>query len=595
MKFLPELIVSKLTKICYTIKNHMPQKMKKEHPVIRFYKARHDRHYKDSYFHFWADMLLAGVLVALISTLAWLLIWQPRPDFMLEARLASARVLSGNSDEFIINYKNDEGYPIQGAVLKLDLPKGFAITSVDPSLKFDTNSNTFNLGDMEAGDKGELRLKGIIQGEIGERQFIGLNLTYQRGHLKKQLLSSIVYHIDSSALELALEIPEASYAGVAFNGTVEVKNAGDAVIENAALVLPKTDWEIAPNEAAFGNGVAKLSKLDPGEVRKIPFEATPLGEVGEKDFVVEGGLMIDETLVSQVTITKKVSVGEPVLELSTSFEQIAYEGKDTVLGLSFKNNGEYALSKLSFSFENKRDTMAVSKVSVNDSSFVAVNNSIAYSSELAPGAGENASVTVSFDRKGNSLNDYLSPSIIVSYQMNGQDFRYSVAVPRLKINSNLSVNSGGYYYGPQGDQLGIGPIPPQVDIPTTYWIIWEANNLGNDIANFEVSADLPANVVWLDQQSLVAGSLSYSPVGRRILWKVDALSQTGGNYRASFAVSIVPRTEDVGKTPDLLTNIGFRGSDLYTGADIVKKLANITTNIESDRKAAGKGVVEALD
>ena len=193
------------------------------------------------------------------------------------------------------------------------------------------------------------------------------------------------------------------------------------------------------------------------------------------------------------------------------------------------------------------------------------------------------------------MNDFLNLAVSIKYKMDGKEFNYSIAAPRLKINSNLSVNSGAYYYGPQGDQLGIGPIPPKVDIPTTYWIIWEANNLGNDIAEFEVSGDLPSNVVWLDQQSLVAGGLSYSPIGRRVLWKVDKLSQTGGNYRASFAISIVPRAEDLGKIPDLLSNLNFSGLDLYTEARISKKLANITTNIENDRQAAGKGRVESLE
>jgi len=588
----------------------MPQKISKNIPsspvsrgliveklnvLISLYKTRHDRHYKDSYFHFWADMLLAGVLIALVSTLAWLLIWQPHPEFMLEARLASARVLSGTSEELVINFKNDEKYAIQGAALKLDLPKDFIVKAAVPGAIFDANSNTFNLGDLDANAKGELRLQGIIQGEIGERQFIALSVTYQRGQLKKQLLSSIVYTIDGSALELSADIPEATYKGVAFNGIVEVKNAGDAAIENAVLMLPKSDWEISPNEFVFGDGTAKLPKLEAGEIRKIQFEAIPLGDLGEKDFTVESGLMQGEKVIPQSTIRKKISVTEPVLELSANFSETSFEGKEATLQLSLKNNGESDISKLSISFENKRDTMSVSRVSTESTMFSAVNNSIVYSSQLNPGKGEKVSVLLSFDRRGNVLNDYLNPSLAVSYAMDGKEYSYSVAVPRLKINSNLSVNSGGYYYGPQGDQLGIGPIPPKVDIPTTYWIIWEANNLGNDISNFEVSADLPANVVWLEQQSLVAGEISYSPVGRRVLWKVDKLAQTGGNYRASFAVSIVPRSEDIGKTPDLLLNLGFRGTDLYTDAQISKKLANITTNIENDRKAAGKGVVEPLE
>lgn len=563
--------------------------------LIQPLKARHERHYKDRYFHFWADMLLAGVLIALVTTLAWLIFWQPRPDFALEARFTSARVVSGDIDEFVISYENEEGSPIGGVVLTLELPKTFIVQSATPEILFDNKSNTFALGDLDKGAKGELRIKGIVQGEIGERQFIGLNLMYQYGQIKKQVLNSIVYNVDGSVIELSLEAPDNAYEGVSFNGTVEVKNSGNAVLNNAALLLPKTDWEISADQYDFNDGLLKLPALAPGEIKQVAFEATPLQGLGNKDFIVESVLMIDNTNIRQSKLARQLAVSEPELNVGLNFKKDVFEGNEAGLAMTFKNNGEAEISNLNLSFTNKRETMAVTRISSEQNNFSAVNNSLAYQPVLAAGEAISTELTVYFERRGNALNDFLNLSVAVSYMMDGKSFNYSIAAPRLKINSNLSVNSGGYYYGPQGDQLGIGPIPPKVDIPTTYWIIWEANNLGNDIAEFEVRGDLPTNVVWLDQQSLVAGGLSYSPIGRRVLWKVDQLGQTGGNYRASFAVSIVPRAEDLGKVPDLLSNLNFSGLDLYTGVRISKKLANITTNIESDRQAAGKGRVESLE
>ncbi len=563
--------------------------------LIEPLKARHERHYKDRYFHFWADMLLAGVLIALVTTLAWLLFWQPRPDFSLEGHFMSARVVSGDVDEFVINYENEEGRPIGGAVLSLELPKTFVVQSAAPAVLFDNKSNTFALGDLDKGAKGSLRIKGVVQGETGERQFIGLNLMYQYGQIKKQVLNSIVYNIDSSVLELSLETPGAAYEGVSFNGTVEVKNSGNAALNNAALVLPKSDWQISAGENALNDGLLKLPDLLPGESKQIPFEATPLQGLGEKDFVVESVLIVDDTNLLQSKIARRLLVTAPELNVALDFKNKVFEGNETALSMTFSNKGTSDISDLIFSFTNKRETMSVSRISSEKNDFSVVNNSLTYQPVLSAGQEASADVTIYFERQGNALNDFLNLAVSIKYKMDGKEFNYSIAAPRLKINSNLSVNSGAYYYGPQGDQLGIGPIPPKVDIPTTYWIIWEANNLGNDIAEFEVSGDLPSNVVWLDQQSLVAGGLSYSPIGRRVLWKVDKLSQTGGNYRASFAISIVPRAEDLGKIPDLLSNLNFSGLDLYTEARISKKLANITTNIENDRQAAGKGRVESLE
>jgi hypothetical protein len=334
--------------------------------------------------------------------------------------------------------------------------------------------------------------------------------------------------------------------------------------------------------------------LEPGETKRYNFSAITKETGGSLPINVEAQLISGDLVFKQAQINRVIAIVEPGLTVKTDWRDSVFSSHSATLNLNFKNNERAEITNVSFSFESARSTSVVSKLNSGAKNISLTNNTVNYSEALKAGAGDSAAIEVFLDRRTVSLNDSLAAKITVSYTMNGQAYSYVMTTPSLKINSNLSVSSGGYYYSAQGDQLGVGPIPPKVDIPTTYWIIWEANNLGNDIAPFEVSADLPANLVWLDQQSVVAGNLSYSPVTRRILWQVDSLAKSGGNYRASFAISIVPRTEDLGTVPVLLSNISFLGKDQYTGMNISKKLANITTNIESDRHAAGKGKVEAL-
>lgn len=165
--------------------------------LVQPLRDRHERHYKDNYFHLWADLLLAGILVGALVTLIWLLVWQPKPDFTLESRVNSSRILSGQSTEFNIRYANEEGHAIGAAVLELDVPKGFSLESAAPAVLFDENALAFNLGDLEAGDSGELTVRGVIRGELNERQFLGLTLSYQHDQIRKQVLNSLVYHIDA--------------------------------------------------------------------------------------------------------------------------------------------------------------------------------------------------------------------------------------------------------------------------------------------------------------------------------------------------------------------------------------------------------------
>ncbi len=564
--------------------------------MVQPLRDRHARHYRDSYFHFWADILLAATLIGLVVTLVWLMIWQPKPDFVLDAELETTQVLSGQSEEFIINYENEEGLPIEAVTLTALLPEHFIFESAQPAAIYDPQTSTFLIGNLEAGDSGQLRLRGRIQGAVDERQTLAMNLTYRHGDIRKQLLNSLTYHIDASVLETRLvDFPDNAYRSVAVNGGVEVTNTGRVQIDNAVLSFPESGWQITPQSGSLQDGNLALAPLAAGESRHISFTAINESPVGDYNFSVETSLLLEDDSLRQSIINESLTLAEPSLAVNATFKDKALSGGSATLDLNFTNNDAQPLSNLVFTIESRRDTMAVGTVTSATVNVTSANNVLQYTKELGSRETGELSALISLTRHSTLFNDFLDLGVTVSYTMAGKEYKYQVAVPKLKINSNLTVSSNAYYYGPQGDQLGIGPLPPKVDIPTTYWVIWEANNLGNDVKNFEVSADLPPNVVWVDQKSVVAGDLSYSPVGRRVLWKIDSLAETGGNYRVSFAISLVPRQIDLGLTPNLLSNLSFSGQDLYTGASIIKKLPNITTNLEADRLSSGKGIVEALE
>ena len=109
-----------------------------------------------------------------------------------------------------------------------------------------------------------------------------------------------------------------------------------------------------------------------------------------------------------------------------------------------------------------------------------------------------------------SLNlGHIAQSLI--YQREDSSVKQEEAINQNKIEPIidkkivLNVRSAGYYYSPQGDQLGIGPLPPMVDIQTNYWIFWQIGNFNSDLENFTLTAQLPENIVWTGKKSLLAG------------------------------------------------------------------------------------------
>ena len=565
--------------------------------IIALAKRRHARHYRDNYFHLWADLLLAGILIGSVIILLWLILWQPKPDFELSARTVSARIVSGQTEDFVISYKNTQGNPVQGATVSLTLPPHFILQSTEPSDNFNTESTTFSLGDLAKNAKGDLHIKGVVQGAINDKQFLGVDLTYlDNNTFKKQVLDSITYSIDSSALELQVQIPDTAYRGIPFNGSLDLKNTGQVDMQSIGLDF-SGGWNISPTNENFENNILSISNLKAGETRHIDFSAmTDTAALTETDFTVQSSLIFGTEIIPQTQTSHKVSIRVPSLNTIARFKDSSFSGSDLGLQIAFRNTEQSPISNLVFKIESKKTNASVKSFSTpTNTHFVLLDNSLTYQNSIGAGESGNLEALVSINRQTIELNDFLNLALDVSYRFNNTDYSYALALPTLKIDSNVTINSGGYYYGPQGDQLGIGPIPPHVGIPTTYWVIWEANNLGNDLSNAELSADLPANVVWLDQTSLVAGSASYSPVSRRILWHLDSIPKSGGNYRLSFAVSIVPDQSELGTIPNLVTNIQFTAKDEFTGSVVTKKLANITTNIESDPKAGGKGAVVPME
>jgi len=155
----------------------------------------------------------------------------------------------------------------------------------------------------------------------------------------------------------------------------------------------------------------------------------------------------------------------------------------------------------------------------------------------------------------------------------------------------LTVKAMGKYYSSQGDQLGVGPLPPVVDIPTNVWIFFEIENFNGDLEKFNLTAQLPENVVWTNKKSVLAGKLNFGQIGKRVVWEVDLVDQKDKVYKTGFEISLIPTQSDIGKVLDLVTDIKFRAIEQSCQSEISGSLDNITTDLIFDPLASGKGTV----
>ncbi|MDD3285433.1 MAG: hypothetical protein PHG95_02260 [Patescibacteria group bacterium] len=166
-----------------------------------------------------------------------------------------------------------------------------------------------------------------------------------------------------------------------------------------------------------------------------------------------------------------------------------------------------------------------------------------------------------------------------------------ISWPAINILSDLQLKATLYFHSPQGDQLGIGPVPPIVGVPTKYWLIVKALNNGNDLENFVFSAKLPVGVELDEEQSLLAGKSSYNPDSRLLVWQLDSLAPAGGDYIANFALVLTPSADQVGKDAPLLLKLQYRAQDLLTGVEISGFLPDLDSSLPDDPINHGQGKV----
>lgn len=157
----------------------------------------------------------------------------------------------------------------------------------------------------------------------------------------------------------------------------------------------------------------------------------------------------------------------------------------------------------------------------------------------------------------------------------------------------LNVKSAGYYYSSQGDQLGIGPLPPIVDIQTNYWVFWEIDDFNKDLENFVMTAQLPENIIWTDNKTVLAGKLNFGQMSKRVVWEIDKIEKQG-SYKIGFEIGLIPVQNDIGKILNLLTDIKYQAKDKFS-QEIKNSLNNITTDLIFDNLAKGKAKVIPFD
>ncbi len=555
----------------------------------KYLKARHEKYYKNSKFHLVADISFVSIIILLFVAYLLISFWRPRMNITLEAKALSDQVKSGNIESFELSYHANKA--ITDNSLAVKLPDNFVLTSAEPAGIFDETANTFYLNDLEKGSNGKIKLTGLVLGEVGTKSDFGF--TFNCAECFGGVIQSLPYEIKGSVLDVSADIPNDVYRGVEFSGAVKVKNNGPKELTNLKVKI-NDSWQVKG-----GNELA-LDKIASGEEKTITFLASIKSDKGTEAFSFDYYINASNQSLKQGSVSHDLNIKTPNFKVFIEADKKTISINDDVIyTVNYQNQEEVQLTNVKFNLASGNSNFKISNWSLVEPNDQVKNQggSLMLNGALDPEKGGKFSVKVRYAKARAATDQEVYLDVNNSYDLNGQSLNYNSASSKTKLISQLKVKSGAYYYSSQGDQLGVGPLPPQVGMATNYWIFWELENSGNELENLTVSADVPDSAVWMDNKSLLAGTLRHAEVGGRVIWEVPTVSaQTEkGQYKAGFSLGVIPSTEDIGKTLSLLKNVKYSAFDKFTGQEVSGTLKNLSTSLDADILSSGKGEVIAAD
>jgi len=288
-----------------------------------------------------------------------------------------------------------------------------------------------------------------------------------------------------------------------------------------------------------------------------------------------------------------VDLNNPPLEVTfTPSESTAKTGEPVVVVVRLKNGGSVTVNDVIVSLKPTTEGYSLDRLEEQvDSPGASVKGSSIIFQGILPHSEEELSF-LAYIRQKNTDTRTLKWQAQIEYILNGQQFKFSTDLANIHLAAELSASAVVYYTSPQGDQLGIGPIPPIVGIPTNYWVFWSVQGNG-DFSDLSLSARLPRGVELTGQRSLLAGELNYNPDSRQLIWKIPELQVADGASRLRFEIQLVPAESQVGVSPVLVEAGRYFATDKLTGEEVAGRLPDLTTELKEDRFNADQGEVIA--
>lgn len=524
---------------------------------------------------------------------------------------------SGELLTYEINYTNNNRSTLKDAIVRVTYPESF---KPGENVNFKTDGQTtgvFTVGEIKGKTSGKVVLTGSAYSTRGSLMYIKGELVYKPSNSSSQFIakSQLAVNINSSPVSLEIMAPQELASGDSLDYEIRYINSGKEDFDSIKI---KADY---PEGFTFaksvpvvseGNNIWYIGQLPAGQSGKIVVSGKLEGNKDDVRNITahigtsENGQFIgyNEEKIATKIVASPIIISQTVNGTSAL---VVKAGDNLRFSIAYKNNSDVGLRNVIITDKIDSPLFDYSSLSLAQGAFDQNNKTITWKGVDNPtlkflGPGQSGEVSFSIRVKStipvataNDKNFVLSSAV----KIDSPDIKSSLQANKviagnaldMKLESKIAVDVKGFYN--DTTIANSGPIPPKVGSATTYTIHWKASNVSNDVANAQISTELPTGVTMTGKISPDDGRLTYNFRNNSIVWDIGNLAAGTGLINqpkeVSFQVQITPAQNQFDQKIDLLGPTIFSAKDSFTNTDLTFTATKKDTELQEDSSIGAVG------
>ncbi|KKR33268.1 MAG: hypothetical protein UT64_C0011G0001 [Candidatus Falkowbacteria bacterium GW2011_GWF2_39_8] len=500
-------------------------------------------------------------------------------------------IVAGKEFYYTIAYKNFDKVDLKDITITTVFPDNFIF--LESSMPTSTNDNTWKIEKLDMRRSGEIKIKGKLIGEEGQKNILLASMLYTPVNFSSEFKKETSFEnkISSIGIEFNFEADTDTLVGEETSLSIKYKAKADNSINSFRItaepnenieILNSSSTAIATtteeNNATTSDPMASSTFPGIWQVEQVTDQENEIIiKLKFKDKIEQGNLL--NLKFEHSTDGQKYL---PFLKKEIPFEimkrnlnlNLIINGSRTDQGIDFDQTLNYSIA-----YSNKGDTemtdvviMAVLESDFLDwkslddkNSGVIKNDAIIWTKAEIPGLATitpNTTGSIDFSIKVSPLGEidpnkkhqvksYATFSVGNIKNENKLENRSNEIIG--KINSDLSVKEQIKYFNDDNIAVGSGPLPPKVGETTSFKVYWDLSNNLNELTDLKIESVLPQNVSWQNKNQTDLGTIQYDQASRKITWNIGRLPITVYKATAEFDISVTPTEEDRNKIMILLS------------------------------------------